>query len=65
MKTIEDYLKTLPEPYKSKAFYSAVKAGTDIKVEIENIQRAVRGSFIWGESPEGQNYWEDFYNTLK
>jgi YHS domain-containing protein len=66
MKKIVDFIDELPEPYRSKALHNVqTMAGAAPNTEAENHHSAISRAFIWGLSPEGQEYWEDFFNSLR
>lgn len=64
MKTIKEWLETLPEPYRTQALENAknclVGCGRTLDVNQGTLSDAVAGAFIWLLSPQGEQYWEDF-----
>ena len=63
MKTIREWLEELPEPYRTQAINNTSESV--LMVEEESLSEAVTGAFSWWDSPEGLEYWSDFYDTLK
>lgn len=62
LKTVEQWLNTLPEPYRTQALNNA-----DTKclfAEECNPQDAILKAFTWDYSTEGFHYWNDFYNSF-
>lgn len=55
MKTIQEWLQELPEPYRSKALKNANPC--NIRLERPSLALAIRAAFIWEDSPEGAEYW--------
>jgi len=60
MKTIKQWLETLPEPYRSQALENW--DGESRKVKSSSA--AIGSAFKWWKSPEGIKYWENFYYLL-
>lgn len=60
-KSIRQWLKTLPEPYKREALLNAtLRPNENIDViEYSSLMDALYYGFEWGISPEGHDYWED------
>lgn len=58
-KTVIQWLKGLPEPYN----YEAVELCTSGQ-EVNSIQDALKDAFMWAETPQGFDYWNDLYKTL-
>jgi hypothetical protein len=53
MKTIKEWLETLPEPYRSQA----LKNGIDMGKERSSLFKAINSAFVWSNSKEGFDYW--------
>jgi hypothetical protein len=53
--TVEAWLNTLPEPYKTKAFKNL--SNFKRTLECGTLQSAIN-TFVWSTSPEGQDFWE-------
>jgi hypothetical protein len=62
-KTVEQWLQELPEPYRGQALENAEAYGR-LHMKCSNIHQAVDGSFSWASSPQGQDYWLGFSNTI-
>ena len=62
-KTVEQWLKTLPEPYKSKALAYATKEGKLNKLEIHRHYSILYG-FNWEETKEGVEFWKSVFIRL-
>jgi hypothetical protein len=63
-KTIKEYLETLPEPYRSQALKNTYKIHLD-EAGKDSVGHALKSAFFWESSPEGHDYWENFYHSLK
>lgn len=63
MKTIKQWLETLPEPYRGQALANLEKEESDHIVSSDC--EAVNWAFNWGESPEGFEHWYAVYRHLK
>ncbi len=55
MKTIKQWLETLPNPIKEKALANLIKDRED--KEEENLSDALYEAFYWSKADEGYNYW--------
>lgn len=68
MKTIEQWFKELPEPYRSQALENTLnlnQCGEKIlKSPAPNIKDALMCGFIWRDTQQGVDYWRNFCNTL-
>lgn len=62
MKTIEEWLNELPEPYRGQALDNTKPVVKTLN--CRSIRRAVYIGFIWGMSIEGFDYWNDLYESL-
>lgn len=63
MKTIKEWIEELPEPYRTR---SIENTEDELLLErVESLKRAVKCAFVWRNSTQGHQYWEDFYDTLK
>lgn len=62
MKTIRQWLKELPEPYKKQALMNLTtipyRSGIDNE-DAGSMRGALYVAFEWDKSPEGHYYWED------
>ena len=63
-KTVEQWLKTLPEPYKSNALAYAKKQGT-LKYLAHNESHSIDIGFIWAKTKEGEDFWYDVRAALR
>jgi hypothetical protein len=63
MKTIKKYLGKLPEPYRTQAIENSKDWSN--KLEVESLSQAISNAFIWNNTPQGHNYWENFVINLK
>ncbi len=66
MKTIKEHLETLPEPYRSQALenYNPRFLGDDPPQKFEQVSEALIYAFDWTESPEGEEYWDKYQDSL-
>jgi hypothetical protein len=62
-KTVEQWLKTLPEPYKSKALSYAKKEGNLNKIEGYRYYSILYG-FNWLKTKEGGEFWKSVFLRL-
>ena len=61
--TIFEAINGMQEPYKSKALVNM--RSWHRNTEVDNLSNALRCAFDWTASPEGIQYWNDYYYTLK
>jgi len=55
MKTAKEWFETLEEPYRTQAIEN-----TDedlLKEKFFNLSKALIYSFLWGNTPQGHEYW--------
>lgn len=64
-KTIQEWLEELPEPHRAQAIdnYKEQRGGK-IDTYTDAITLALTGAFAWGKTPEGFDYWNDFYGSF-
>lgn len=62
MKTIKDWLEELPEGIKEKALlnYKASPQNKEKEV-VGSLSAAISGAFVWIDTPEGHEFWENLY----
>lgn len=60
---LSEAVEAMQEPFKSKALHNMRKYHDNF--EVNNISVAIRCAFLWEESPEGFDYWNDYYHTIK
>lgn len=59
MKSIEQHLNELPEPYRTKALkYMEPKV-------VQTQSTAIDYAFDWNKTEEGFHYWEELYTRLE
>ena len=63
MKTIEEWLKTLPEPYRRRALKNMNKNIKENKCCTQHA--AIMDGLNWSESPQGVTYWEKLFLKLQ
>lgn len=63
MKTIKEWLETLPEPYKEKALEYAALENT-LETRQETLHDALHSAFIWKQTVQGFEYWKGLFNGL-
>lgn len=63
MKTIREYLNELLEPYRTQALANT----NEMKLNCYAIglEQAVKTAFVWIESHEGHDYWQDLHDGIK
>lgn len=62
MKTVKEYLETLPEPYRSKALRYAYPHLRD--QQVPSLFAAL-SSFNWHETPENDIYWRSLCQRIR
>ena len=57
-KTNREWLNDLPEPIRGRAICN-LKHHMDPSMDFKvvDLSKALRGSFVWAETPEGHGYW--------
>lgn len=63
MKTIKEWLETLPEPYRSQALENMNKNNSDEK--MNSLSNTLGIAFVWGNTKQGSLYWNDVYESAK
>ena len=69
-KSIREWLKELPEEHRTKAQINYEEQRMQLPDEapelmVSSAKSALKGSFIWENSPEGFDYWEKVFNELE
>ena len=59
-KTVEGWLKTLPEPLRS----SALKQGKHLRSKRSTLSESVQTFNIWADTREGFEFWNSFWHAL-
>lgn len=62
MKTIEQWLNTLKEPYKTKALNNLLNDCKDNKTQT--LEEALKLAFTWANSDEGFLYWDELHTKI-
>lgn len=62
MKTIEQWLNELPEPYRSQALENTPKYM--LTNQYVSMVSVLMHAFPWKFSPQGLEYWQEYFNTL-
>jgi len=63
--TIKQWLKKLPEPYRSQALTNLCKQNPESADNHEDdLPSALMSAFHWAASPEGSDYWFHYTNKL-
>jgi alpha-galactosidase len=65
--TFREHIEFLPEPYRSKMLVNTEQETLDSEAnEYHEHSKAgiVASAFTWDNTPEGFNYWRDFYREL-
>ena len=55
MKTVKDWFELLPKDIRVKAYANTYKFKLNTKES--SLFKALDSSFVWANSPEGQDYW--------
>lgn len=61
MKTIREHLNELPEPYRTEALENYNGSS---KKKHKEVQVALALAFVWMDTKQGYNYWNDFTESL-
>jgi len=66
MKTIREWLNELPKDVRDKAIKNTAKQNSeDYFNTISDTQfPSIKHMFIWCDTPEGHNFWENVNNRL-
>jgi hypothetical protein len=68
MKTIREWLKTLPEPYRELALLNLddvpLRVGCANEQSV-NLACAIYDSFWWVASPQGNDFWADIHTRAQ
>jgi hypothetical protein len=66
--TILEALNALQEPYRTQAIENTPELFKGPKPtynnQVESISYAVANAFLWHESPQGHQYWENLCKAL-
>jgi hypothetical protein len=64
--TIRQWLERLPEPYRSKAINNSTEKTLNSNPHYSSpgIRGALFSAFEFSKSPEGADYWGDYYDSL-
>lgn len=61
-RTIRQFLLKMPQPYMEQALLNAGE--NSLKgFKGRTIKDALMSAFVWNDSPEGGDYWNDFANN--
>ena len=67
-KTIEQWFQELPEPYKTKALTNCQEQSTfdwnTGDANCNSSSQAIAFGFLWQDTPEGEEYWQEVYDTI-
>ena len=65
VKSILDHFADLPAEHKDKAIANAnALYGDEAKgVNVDSLTEALNIGFLWGDTPEGTDYWVEVYKT--
>lgn len=62
LKTVEQWLNTLPEPYRTQALNNV---NTErLCSNAYDVSEAIMKAFFWYDSTEGFHYWNDFHDSF-
>ena len=65
MKSIKEWLETLPEPYRSEALSNNENMPNFNSDTPNDARGAVFSAFVWSVSPQGSTHWQDLCDELK
>ena len=67
-KTIEQWFQELPEPYRTQTLENCEKQSTidwnAADATCDKLSDAVALGFLWQDTPEGEEYWQEVYDTI-
>lgn len=61
-KTIEEWLNTLKEPYRSEALGVCIKSRLD--KQVNSLYNAIDAMVTWSNTKGGDDYWSPIHDTL-
>ena len=64
MKTIIEYLETLPEPYRTQAIENCKVFPDTRNDRAESTAAAIIKAFDWSETKQGYGYWQRYWYSL-
>lgn len=62
MKTIQQHLEKLKEPYKTKAIQNTHQRTLETKAD--SLIEAIKFAFLWENTLEGFNYWDNVHSEI-
>lgn len=62
MKTVRQHFESLPEPYRQQAIDNTSKYY--LEYEELSLDLALKRCFIWDNTEQGFDYWNEFYNNM-
>lgn len=57
MKTVLQWIKTLPKRYRTRALANMEAKGSKGLSETDNLSDALYRAFVWDGTPEGHDFW--------
>lgn len=64
-KKVSEWLSQLPDPYREQALCNVFLLGNGNGDEVvESIEKALTGSFLWANSPQGGEYWSKLLDMI-
>ena len=62
--TFRERIDKFPEPHRSQMLYNTLEEVLDSEEIHHSDAGVVASAFLWDNSPEGYDYWRDFYKEL-
>lgn len=62
MKTIQQHLNELKEPYRTQAINNTDKE--TLQDKVEDLAFALKVAFLWSNSPEKHGYWGNVHSQI-
>ncbi len=63
MKTIREWLNTLPLKYKIRALNNVRRSSKEMKAD--SLHKAVDLGIYWINTPEGHNFWDKVHDAIE
>lgn len=58
------WLSTLPKGIREEALENCDPSWGFFKKNATSLKEAIHYSFLWGDTPQGHNYWEKVQNNV-
>lgn len=65
MKTTTEWFSTFEEPYQSQAISNYNRRNINYDLDQERASIALSSAFVFGGTPEGHEYWNEYLKKLR